>query len=409
MKSPRLGAIALLSLVSASAISAACVAPTAEERTGKSSQALLRDAGLDTTNTWSVGVCAGDLTSGLCTNASRCSASLVAPNLVLTARHCTGANTDYAKPVFCENTFTTPALTADKLHVTLDSSVAEGTPQWREVESILVPSTDGFCADDMALLVLKDNVPATAATPVAVNVNQDLVTWNPTKVAMVGRGRIFEIIVSPDGGPTTADNGGLQRRLLQNVDVKCLKNDAIACTVEDATSPPSNSWDVPGYYVSIDGVTGSGDSGGGFVEQQSYSQNKPVVVGVMTLATASLATGQANFTHGLRTDRQKTFLVDGAKSASTKGGYPLPVWAGGAPPDAGTDGGSTEEDAGTTPPKDAGTTNDAGGSSSGGTGTDDGSCAFAPAQRSGPVTAGAFGLVALGAVLARRAAKKRRA
>ena len=63
-------------------------------------------------------------------------------------------------------------------------------------------------------------------------------------------------------------------------------------------------------------------------DQASLDANEPKVIGVATLAMPA-EDGSLSGSTGLRTSLHKKFLVDGAKAAATKGGYPLPVWAGG--------------------------------------------------------------------------------
>lgn len=78
------------------------------------------------------------------------------------------------------------------------------------------------------------------------------------------------------------------------------------------------------------GIPVPGDSGGAYLDQESFAQGKPTVLGVHAIGTIDKA-GVKNSASGVRVSARKDFLVDGAKKAQARGG-------GGAGTPAATDG-----------------------------------------------------------------------
>src|SRR5690606_11350585 len=83
-----------------------------------------------------------------------CTGTLVAPNVVMTARHCI----EEGNPG-CDDSFTGVAK-----YVSVSVTTDGGT---YSVASTRVPSGSRPCGDDLALLVLSSPVPATDGSPVA--------------------------------------------------------------------------------------------------------------------------------------------------------------------------------------------------------------------------------------------------
>jgi hypothetical protein len=256
----------------------------------------LLNAPLDADHTFDVGICAGGLkANGTCAS-WKCSGTLVAPNVVLTARHCI-RQIAYADD-FCASIFLdTPLTTATPL-VTTSPSAISGTPKWYEVTQALLPAGNGLCSDDLALLILASEVPREEATPVKMDLHTDVATDPPASVAIVGRGAV-----------TPSDKGGLQRRVLENVSFDCATDSAAQpCNVVDFSSPPTNMFASPPPYFVVGPSVLSGDSGSGVFAQESFDKKHPRVIGVATAET--FAPDGISPSHGLveRLDTHRQFL-----------------------------------------------------------------------------------------------------
>lgn len=292
----------------------------------------------DADHAWAVAVCQG---VGSCTvDSPNCTGTLVAPNLVLTARHCVDFGRQLAE-AFCDASFLGIISTEETL-VAVDAApyAAGAAPDWIQAAEILVPADARVCAGDLALIVLARSVPAAVATPAAIDVTSNLAVTRPAEVAVVGRGWLDATLVSPEPGnvyPEVVDDGGLRRRVLEHVPVLCVSDQDGACTLEDA-SDPSGTFTAAADTLLVGGSTLPGDSGAGLVEQAGFSAGAPRVVAVASFGTWDAA-GRPNGTGGVRVARHRDFLVAGAVAAARRAGAAPPAWAvdagGGADPAGG--------------------------------------------------------------------------
>ncbi len=320
MRSTKLVACATLPVASVASVASvalatlvalvACGGPRKHTSTGEGSSAI-QGGTEDEVHTFAVAVIMPE---------STCSGTLIAPNLVLTARHCV-ADSGNSDEVDCaRDRFSAPAP-ASRFSVTTAKVVRGSTARYR-VAKIVVPSESKFCGNDIALLQLTDNVPASEATPATPALDPPM-TSHPlygTTVATLGYGI---------SGPKKTDDG--TRRLREDVPIQCTPGDPEkSCRLSDFDITPTE-------FVAGDGLC-SGDSGGSAFDQESFTRGRPVTFGVLSRASETgFKCIDAVFT---RTDAFAGLLVAAATEAAEQGGYPLPVWAGGAgSADAGAEGG----------------------------------------------------------------------
>lgn len=93
-----------------------------------------------------------------------CTGSLIAPNLVLTAHHCVASVPD--GPIFCGRTAFGNVIPAANVYVTTQTNIpfnGRGLIGVAEIH-VPVPNAD-VCGNDMAILILRSNIPAATATP----------------------------------------------------------------------------------------------------------------------------------------------------------------------------------------------------------------------------------------------------
>lgn len=313
---------------------AACTNAAEEEPAPNASEDELVNAPRDTKNTWAVGVCnsapntdpaKGKL--GACVVAgSRCTGSLVAKNLVITARHCV-TTIDWTNAAgFCDGKFE-PTPSPNTARITLAPSVLQENPTWIKVAEVMTPTGVSACDDDIALLRLEANVADADATPIDVDLRDIArVKEPPGSVAIVGRGVLTSMIDPTTLAPIDEADGGLLRRYAQNIPLRCYSDKAGACSTVDITAPPSNHFTLSKGQFLIGKGGASGDSGSGILAQKSFSGGKPVTFGVFSAGTFG-TNGVGNAGIGVRVDRHKGWIVPFAQKAAQAGSYPAPAWA----------------------------------------------------------------------------------
>lgn len=323
-RTARAALVALAGVFAVAACSDGTRAPSgspSEPRLGRRADAI-QGGSVDAASTFAVAVVDED--DGVC------SGTLIAPNLVLTARHCV-ASDDGGDTVDCANDHFLAPRPAAALRVSTSTSNVTFAGAAFHVGKIVVPADTLFCGNDLALLVLDSLVPASVATPATPAIDPKLTDRKTfgAELTAIGYG-----ITSP----VASDEG--TRRKRTGVPIACIPGDAAACDPAD--------YDMTNSELAAGEGLCDGDSGSGAYEPKSLAAGEPIVMGV--LSRAGDDAGKCVDAIYVRTDTASALLVSAAKDAAKTGGYPAPSWAdptGTAKPDAGeTDAGAASSDAG---------------------------------------------------------------
>jgi Trypsin len=312
-----LGATALV----ACGLAMGCSSSAPQQDKVGSSASAIQGGKDDPSHPFAVGVCVGG--PGQCQLI--CSGALVAPNLVLTARHCVDQSPQAIDCNSSSTKFGAQHAATQFFYITTDPDMNQGTSGWHSAKKIYRTPGTAFCGNDMAMIELTDNVSLSEAgafvTPVVQYSMTDHTRYSST-VTAIGYG-----INAPN-----AMNSSGTRRIRQNINIACIPGDAkLDC------GPLSGAQLTANEFESGDG-TCEGDSGSSAYEQKSFTAGNPVSFGVLSRGSSS-STACIGGTY-TRTDAMKNFIVSTALTAAADGNYTPPSWTQAAPPPP-TDGGTT--------------------------------------------------------------------
>ena len=270
-----------------------------EERLGRQASAVQGGA-TDTANAHNFAVGVANRLGGVC------SGTLIAPNLILTARHCVVPPTaDDA--VNCSDTFG-KNVDPGALFVTTEPNLYKAKNYYASSE-ILTPASSAFCGNDIALIILEKSIPASEAEPAI-----PVVQFSMTDARLAGS------ITAMGYGITnpSADDSG-QRRIRENIPLLCIPGSkSMDCTGDNAKFSHDPSEFVTEGYVC------SGDSGGGAFDQGSFDKGTPYVLGALSRGPQTKDRCLAAIYS--RTDAHAKLIIDAAIKAAAKGKYAAPPW-----------------------------------------------------------------------------------
>jgi MYXO-CTERM domain-containing protein len=250
-------------------------------------RAAVQGGYVDSTDTGVVGLIIDHGSSGT----SSCSGSLVAPNVVITARHCVASLP--AGSITCGSTNFGATYAANKIYVYNATTYTAQTFEYT-VKEVRVPPASGVCGNDFAILILNQNFVTSQAkllTPLI---------YEPPYATLA-----YSAVGYGNSCPTCQDSQTRRRR--DNLKVDCV----------GSCGYPSYA-DNKEWWGDV-GVC-SGDSGGPALDGQGR------VIGVAS--RAGTEAGQCVASIYQRVDSFKDMVIKAAIDGAASGNYAPPAWSG---------------------------------------------------------------------------------
>ena len=215
-----------------------------------------------------------------------CTATLIAPNLLLTARHCVSPGTG-EDHVLCGDSVLGAPYPGRAFIATNDAQPRQGSAIFHGVDVRIPGLGEDTCGYDVAIIILKENVPGDVSTPAVPRIDRE-VTPGESYTA-VGYGE------NEYGGPT---HGRMQ---LGNLSIGCQPGscgDGVEST----------------EFLGETGIC-SGDSGGPALDADGK------VVGVVSRGGPDCSTPIYS-----TVTAWQDFIIETATEAAKLGGYEAPFW-----------------------------------------------------------------------------------
>jgi hypothetical protein len=242
-----------------------------------------------------------------------CSGVLVAPNLVVTARHCVSVP---GPPIIeCLSSTFGDLVPLAGLHVTAAPEMT-AEAAFVGVSKIVVPASphNKFCGDDIALLVLEASIPmARYATPALES------------FGAVGEMDAHIVTAIGYGLDSPADESGISigvRRIKENLAVTCAGGDEQIASCSTAANRVS-----AGELLVADAGACVGDSGSGIYDQAEFDAGNWVALGTLSRGSVSADGRTCVDSVYVRFDFWPELFHLAAAHAASIGGYRLPDWA----------------------------------------------------------------------------------
>lgn len=218
---------------------------------------------------------------------SSCTASLIAPNVLLTARHCVAQGS--TETVMCGKSVFGDAVAGSATIVTGDTEPGSKSTFYRGVDVRVPAESNEMCGFDIALIILDNPIPAAKVAPLVPRIDQPV-----------------ELGESYDAVGYGVDDQGQQnpgRMELRNLDVRCLSDECQQFGV------------APTEFMGTAGIC-SGDSGGPALDSAGR------VIGLVSRGSDPCATPIYT-----QVAPWRDFITETVLEAAASAGYQPPFWA----------------------------------------------------------------------------------